>query len=322
MGQPETLLEVLGDDYSKDVVGAVFAYVFHRISHKELVRYLATPDDKLRGKRIYSKIKDSGYVLKNCKLYAFAYHAHRQRGAPKPSPSKFGVQEDYRWLMRINLSHLGKYGRGKPWSIQVMDQNISDFLESKEITAYIGKFINAKLLFLIKSYGESKGSLIGEMKAAACRAAYLQYPRVDSLLHFQNTMKTAIKNAGHTKILYHTRECRQALQGPNHQAVNESIDNTMLQLEAPPGYMEHIRDSLESLASLNLAPRAARFIQCACGHYDEEFSLYLETDNSLAVDRMSYTRYLSHLRKFIGITEEQQVKFLSKIRPLIEAPSE
>lgn len=316
----DTLLAILGADYSPAVVGVTFAYFFHRIPHKELVKELATPDDPKRGKRIYEIVKDNGYILKNCKLYAYAYHYYRKckekgKSAIKPSARAFGVStEDARILRRLNLNHIKPLR--KPWSLRQMDQLVGEFISSKETQAYIGRFISKKLLFLIKSYGEKRDDLEAGMIQSAVREAYKNYPRFESHLYFVNRLKSAIKSYGHTKILYHTRECRQALShdGHQHQAVHVTDELYLKNLEAPPSYLEHIRDSLHSLSSLKLGETAQQFLKLATGQFDEQFSLFLKADNSAVVEKMDYSKYLEKIQRYMNISDERVHAFFSRLR--------
>lgn len=322
----ESLRDILGEDHrskscsTAETVCALFAYLFRRITQAELVRYLKSKDGtKDRAKRIINKTRDSGYVLKNCKLYSFAHYLHHIGRAPKPKRKDFGVHvSDARILSKVNLDHLPQKHLSKSWVVKtgngawtphMFDAMIENTLLTTKFDQHIGKFISKKLLFLTKHYGERRDSLTSELRAAALRAAQVTYPRFDSLLHFENAMKSSIHNVGQSKIQYHTTESRNALykdeQGM-HQAVHAG-EHELEHLISPDGYMSHIRESMECLVALEpkLGPGAKRFLTIACGHYDEAFSAFLNVaDNSKAVDSMSYDRYLTSLRKFLGVEQE------------------
>jgi hypothetical protein len=316
----ETLRHLLAADYSKDVVGALFAYLFHRISYKELKKELLEDHEAEATARILKCVK-LGYVNKNCKLFAYAWYHYRfmkaqGKLARKPKPSEFEVHEDdVKILKLINLDHLGRR-LPKPWSIKDMDSRITSFTESKAGKEYIGKFISRKLLFLTKSYGVTRDELVNKMISAAIFSVYKQYPRFKNDLHFVNTLKNKISAEGKTLISYYTRQCRQALyhDGEQHQAVNVSADLFLANIEAPGQYMSHIRDSLQSLAALPLGETAQYFLKLATGQHDEEFSAFLKADNSNAVDSMAYPRYLQKVQQYMSISDERLAAFFTKLR--------
>lgn len=321
MQEEKSLKEILGDDAKSrgctfaETVSALFAYFFHRISQAEFIKYLQAQDgNKDRAKRIIAKTRDKGYVLKNCKTYAYAYYLYNIGKGGRPLARAFEIAPaDARVLKRLQMNHLPVKHLHKSWVVRqgqgawhpyMMDSMLQETLFTQKFDQYIGKFISKKMTFLIKSYGERRDDLVKEMQAAAVRVVYMTYPRFDSLLHMENTMKTAIKNAGQSKILYHTTESRNMLY-KDEQGMHQSVFTGVHELEtqvSPDGYLHHIKESLQCLASLEseMGPGARRFITLACGHYDKEFSEFLKSDNSAAVDLMSYDRYLSYVRKFLG----------------------
>lgn len=298
--------------------GAVFAYLFHRIDQRELVAII---DDKERAEKIVEVLRTSGEILKNCKLYAWAYFKSRH-GCPKPSPKDFEVdRSDVRLLSRLNLKHLAM--RFESWSLADYDSLIEDTLECAAMQAHIGKLISKKMIFLIKSYGVPRGDIERDLKQAALRAIYMHYPRFESHLHMTNVAKSAIHNTAMSMITYHTAPSRQRL-AVNAEGVFEAkhvaVDN-VAGIEAPSGYLEHAKEQLEVLAKLgnrNMRPDVQRFLLCCAGHYDEGFSEFLEQDNSEAVDDMAYSRYLAKARRYFNFSANQVDKLFQKLRLHLE----
>jgi hypothetical protein len=287
------------------VGGAAFAYLFHRIDQKELVRLI---DDPAVSDRIVSVIKYDGYVLKNCKLYAWAFYKYR-RGGPRPKAADFGVAKvDARFLARLNLKHLSmKYDA---LSLEDYETIVEDIIGGTNLSQYIGKFISKKMTFLIRSFGISRSEIESDVKFAALKAIHLTYPRFESLLHMENVAKSAIHNSGQSLINYHTSPGRQRLyvdQNGDFKA-RRSADNTQLNsVKAPESYLSHARDQLEMLVKLSKGMRkdVQRFLLCCAGHFDEEFSKFLKDDNSSLVDEIAYSRYLKKTQRFFGYTDEQ-----------------
>lgn len=331
----DSLRVILGDDHRSsgctfpETVGAVFAYLFHRINQAELIKYLKEQDgNKDRAKRIINKVRDNGYVLKNCKLFAYASYMHLMGKGDKPKAKTYGVDlVDAKVLRKINLNHLPQKHLGRSWVMKqgggawthhMMDAMVEATLLTPKFNQHIGKYISKKLLFLTKSFGETRETLTGDLRAAAIRAVQMTYPRFESLLHFENVMKTAIHNVGQSKIQYYTTESRNVLY-KDAQGMHQSVHTGTHELDmvaTPDGYMEHIRERMHNLVALEpkLGPGAKRFLTLACGHYDEEFSAFLKTDNSEAVDSMSYDRYLAAIRKFLNVPQDLVEQMFKDLR--------
>lgn len=295
--------------------GAVFAYLFHRITQRELIAIIG---DKEKEELILSVVRRKGYVLRNCKLYAWA--AYRARfGYPKPSIKEYGVdRKDAAFLSRLNLNHLSHKFEG--YNLEDFKALVEGTVKNPTMDAYIGRFISKKMLFLTRSYGVKRSDLESDMQAAALRAVYMHYPRFETLLHFTNVAKAAIHNTGISLITYHTSPARQRLfvnESGGYEATHVNLD-VMSGVEAPDEYMSHVKESLEVLVKLShryeMRPDVQRFLLCCAGHYDEGFSDYLETDNSLAVDGMAYSRYLGKARKYFQFSEVQVEKLFEKLK--------
>lgn len=296
------------------VGGAAFAYLFHRIDQKELVRLI---DDPEVSDRIVSVIKYDGYVLKNCKLYAWAFYKHR-RGGPRPRAADYGVAKiDARFLSRLNLKHLSlKY---EALTLEDYEIIVEDIVNGTSISQYIGKFISKKMTFLIRSFGITRTEIESDVKFAALKAIDLTYPRFESLLHMENVAKSAIHNSGQSLINYHTSPARQRLyvdQNGDFRA-RRAADNTQLNsVKAPDSYLSHVKDHLETLVRLSKGMRedVQRFLLCCAGQFDEEFSKFLKDDNSALVDEIAYSRYLKKAQRFFGYTDEQVAKLFDKLK--------
>lgn len=299
--------------------GAVFAYLFYRITQRELINFI---DNKEISKKIIKILRqnEEGWILKNCKLYAWASYKSKTK-VRKPDPLEYEVPViDSKFLSKLNLTHLDL--KFPNFTIKQYDKIISDIIFGSKIETYIGKFISKKHLFLIKSYGITRDDIKAEMQTNAIRAVYMHYPRFESRLHFENVVKAAIHNSGHSLISEYTADKRQRLHTikVNGETVPESrhIELTTIsnKLEAPISNLEQIRESLEVLDKLShkMRPEVKRFLMVCAGLYDSEFSEFLGEDNSDLVDRISYARYLSKSRKFFQFSEQQVDKFFNKLK--------
>jgi hypothetical protein len=302
--------------------GAVFAYLFGRFDQKKLVKILAEEEDPELSARILNAIRTDGYLLLNCKLYAWAFWKSRS-GGPKPRAEAFGIaRADVPFLSRLNLAHVPEVFPSH--SLAEFRALVEDATAGPEIRTYMGKFISKNMTFLIRSYGHQREALVAEMQAHAVRALYLKYPRFESELHLRNNVKTTIHNRGETIITAETSPSRNKLQQDKQTGkfVSRHVDTEVLvDLEAPDEYMSEQKDLLESLVQIaqshNLRDDVQRFLLCCAGHYDEEFSSFLMVNNTEAVETMAYDRYLSRARKFFNFTDKQVDHLFGKLRTLL-----
>lgn len=317
------LQDILG--VSHKVVPALFAYLFYRIDQRAFLKYIKDKgyiDSKEEGVRIKDAARMSGYVMKNCKLYAWACWTAREMDCRMPKPEAFGVDpKDSRILRRLNLKHLEPrrgYERFKCYSLKTFDNLCQQMLEAPELRNYIGKFVSKKMSFLIQSYGETRHDLETSMKEAALRAWYKQYPRFDSELHMVNVAKANIHNAGQSLITLLTSKGRQRLiRNPDGTFEALSVDIAVLaDVAAPPRYGEELQDHLQALQAVQhkLNDRAKEFLHCAAGLYHEAFSEYLKVSNDDAADQWPYHRYMTQAQKFFGVTPEKVERLFRGIR--------
>src|SRR6478609_6621005 len=173
---------------NRKVVPALFAYLFYRIDQRTFLKYVVDRGivaDRETALAIKDAARVNGYVLKNCKLYAWACWSARVLGKKLPSPKLFDVEPaDALYLRRLNLKHLEfKSGfRYTTYTIKTFDQVTQQMLQAPELRNYVGKFVTKKMGFLMKSYGETRHDLETTLKESALLAWYKQYPRFDSEL--------------------------------------------------------------------------------------------------------------------------------------------
>ena len=293
------------------VGGPLFAYLFGRINRREYLRCL---EDKALAKRLLQVAKNSGYIMKNCKLYAYAAWSARETGTP-PRPKDYGISRaDINLLNRVNVKKAGC----KVLTLHQFDNLVTRCLEDAELKTYIGKFVSKKMMFLIRSYNVTREELEGKLKSEALYALYKHYPQFQSLLHAQNICKTTIHNRGMNIIKFYTADKRQVLRrtatGFESIQVPMAVLHDSIDMSAAD-HQDHV-DMKLSLQSLQhkMNERTQRFLNVAAGGHDEEFSAFLGKDNSAAAESMSYERYMGQVQSFFGVTQHATDKLFSKIR--------
>lgn len=312
-GLPEHLMARVG--------GAVFAYLFSRIDQKRLIEIIKEECPECE-ERILEAVRKSGYVLINCKLYAWAFWQYRQgKTGGKPKPEQFEIRAvDVAFLSRINLKHISS--DYPSYTLNEYRALVADATTSKTIQDYIGRFISHRMTFLLNNYGVKRRELEHDMMLAACRAIHMGYPYFESELHLRNTAKTAIHNEGESKVTYYTAPSRQKLiKNAEGEYVSVEVSTEELaEVEAQGDYLEHIRDRLEGLVRLSerMPQKVQRFLMACAGQYDKEFSEFLQINNSDAVEEMAYSRYVGQARKYFGYSPTDVKRLFNSLKAQLE----
>jgi hypothetical protein len=310
----------LPDHLMGRVGGAVFAYLFSRIDQERLVEIIREEAPESEEK-ILEACRKSGYLLINCKLYAWAFWKSRDGSHPKPKPQDYEIRPvDVAFLSRINLAHIPS--TYPAYTLSDYTALVADATTSPKIREYIGKFISKRMTFLIRNYGVKRSDLEHDMMLRACRAIHMGYPLYESELHLRNTAKTAIHNEGESKVSYYTAPTRQKLQ-QNTEGEYVSVEvstEELAEVESQTSYLEHIKDRLEGLVRVSerLTPKVQRFLMACAGQYDQGFSEFLETNNAEAVEEMAYSRYLGRARTYFGYTPKDVQRLFSSLRTQLE----
>ncbi|QDH83483.1 hypothetical protein [Achromobacter phage Motura] len=290
----------------KELVSS-FDYLFRFIDNKT---FKAQVND---GFNVKKRIDACGYMLKNCKLYAYAWHCHKQGLITRPKAAEFEIEEcDVAMLRKLDLSRIPAHFQ--PFALREFDAYLAEFLTSSDLSSVLGKFITKKMTFLIKSYGQTREALKSAMVEAAIYNIYRCFPYYDSYLHFCNIGKGASEKYGHSLIKHFTAKKNQVLQ-KNADGTHESrmvpIAAVEHMLESPNETKQTIKDVLEGI---KLKPRVRLFFQLMAGEHDQGFSEYLGVNNSDAADTMKYSHYRARVQKYLGVTHTQVNNLLERLR--------
>jgi len=305
------LKDILQVEDHNRVVGILFACLFGAIGKYEYRKLIG---DKETQERVWAATESNGYILLNCKLYAYAYYVNRKLGIPT-SPAKFGIfPEDVGVLRRLNLSHLDPrvFGAYTVSEFRAMESTIF----TQDLMNYIGRFVTKKLRFL-ESYGLTRDGMRDHLVEHAVRALRRQYPRFKSELHALNVCKRTIHNAGMGLIEYWTRDKRQALHRETDgtfTAVNVPLES--VQIAVQPEHEDRLRMDLQGLAALEhrMSPKLRTYIQIAAGHSHPGFSAFIGTDNSEAAASWDYPKYINKLQTYLNVTPDRAAEVMGKLR--------
>lgn len=288
-------------------------YLFSQFSQADFIRHVGTDAvSRKEARRLIVAAQESGYILKNCKLYAFYYHVH-QSGRPED----FGVErQDVSVLRRLDLTFKHAV---RPMTLDRFDEIASRLLSCTELKNYMGKFITKKMSFLIKSFGWTASDLKAELQGAALYALMRQYPVFQSPLHFKNVAKTAIHNHGQTLISAQTRGKRQNLQRESDGSFSSVLVPIEPIADYVPDHVSHrtqVHEDLQAIVkmSTHFSLKVKDFLTCMAGEHHAGFSEYLNRDNSEAVDSMRYDLYRGRLEKYLNVSRDQTDALLSHIK--------
>jgi hypothetical protein len=290
------------------VGAALFAYLFRRISHKRFQTILKNHLPAESCEKVLNEARTNGYLLKNCKAFAWSFFKSRYGKAEVPTPRKYKIdEEDAAFLSRLNLSHLNL---DFPSYTLAEYQGILDGATSdKAVSLKISKFVSKRMLFLLKSYGVEREDLENECRLGALRSIYMRYPAFDDLQHVRNTANTGIHNAGEDLVKYYTSPTRQRLQKTkdgDFEARNVDLAS-LAELETP--YVSTLASIQEEVAHLDelvktLNPIEQSYMRVLKGEYDAGFSAHLGEDNRDALESMAASRYLLEARRHFGISNK------------------
>lgn len=295
---------------SKADLQIVFAYLFRRITIRQFKDHF---EDSLALKR---KIDRNGYILLNCKVFAYAHYRAKQLNQRKPNPKLYGIHpDDCRLLRNLDLSHIPK--KYSALTLDEFQESIATFLSSSSFDVLLGKFINKKMRFLIKSYGETKESLDMAMRLHALYNIYRVYPYFKSYLHMCNVGRGSASKCGHSIIKARTTKKAQRLLANSDgtfSSVHVPLDAVANQLasEETINPCSDLLDKLKSRAS----PRVKLFLSLMSGDFHPEFSMFIGMNNCKAALEMRYDSYQAQVQRYIGVTRSQVDNLFLKIRQL------
>lgn len=313
MKSPATsVTEAMGFELSPEQFNALFMYIFRAITNAQFRTYF---QDGIKAK---AELDKSGYILLNCKLYAYAYHCAKRDGTQLPTRAEYGVSKsDARQLRLLNLSHIDPVYPAL--TLEQFNAEIKNFLVSAKTDTYIGKFTTKKHRFVMQSTVEGRMDISQREKMAALYALYRRYPEFVNRTHFINVGKSAIKDSGQSLIKEQTTQSRNRIvKNPDgtYSSVHVPYDTPGLQLEAAATPDSFVQDGLKALAKVEpyLTKRARRFLWIMSGQYDKRFSEHIGTDNSAWVERVQFTTYQAKVRRYFGLTETQLNAFFAKVK--------
>jgi hypothetical protein len=313
------LRDILGLDakHFKRVATILFQYLFGGIGKYE---YRDEVGDKHLQRDVWARAEKSGYVLRNCKLFAYAVAYNRDLGI-STSPASYEILgEDVGFLRGLDLSFIDPHAACRPYRLFDYRNLEATLLTSDALRVLTGKFISRKLIFLDKHFGVKRADIEQTLNDAALYGLRKQYPYYDSDLHALNICKTSVRNRGHGLIEYYTREKRSKLLKENgsFQAVDVPLDS-VVGLSVQPEHENETAMNMQSLWSLEsrMTPKLRDFLRAAAGQYDAGFTMFIGVNNEDAAAEWDSKKYMAQLRTYHKVSEERAASMLLKLRNAI-----
>lgn len=291
------------------------------------------------------RLARSGYIMKNFKLYFYSKVLGRKRSGEDygltPKDVAFVgkvIRSNSKAALRLMTLCTTWGAKGyKPRSIDGLDIGLELALKQVYSESYFEKFIYKKFRFLTQSNQKDAESLKTEMLEYGLRSVYRAYPRIDSLLHMVNLIKTGSRNRGQNIIKEETTQKRKRLianedgtfsgtllslnredfeqtfamnQNGSSSAISTcnslmcGLDGQSVEGERPSD-VNRKRD-LQQMVGILLGQcrdeKGRQLMNLLMGLHDEKFSEYLGQDNDQAMLRLSREQYADKARKFLGMS--------------------
>lgn len=294
-------------DLKRQELGATFAYLFRRITLAEYKQHVQN------GFEVKKQFDRSGYMLVNCKLYAWAYYKAKRLGIGEiPRIKDYEVRkEDARLLRKLNLSHIPK--RFPAMTLSEYNGYIESIMTDPSFDLMLNKFISKKMQFIMKSYNKERRGIISTLKSVALYNIHRVYPYFESYQHMLNVGKGSATRAGHSFIKKHAtqkaKRLRKCADGTSESILEPLHLVAELDLHGDKG-----RPAVPAIDELPVTPRVRTVLQLIAGQYDEGFSVFLGVNNVEASHTMSWASYQAQVRKYTKISKTQIDTVFEKIR--------
>lgn len=326
---------------------SVLKYSFRAITASELGRTLRFAHEEFSPKKVRLALLSNGAILKNVKLFTYASASYK--GIPSDI---FGVSPRDEKIILHRLEHdytFHKFLRGlirkgyKPLTPKKMDRLVQDVVAGPDFTSYIGKFVNKKLSFIVKSNGIKPLDITQDLCSWGTYALYRAYPRFESFLHALNIAKQAAHNRGINLIMENKSQSRERFQ-KNTDGTFSGVNIPIHTLTTPVGFdrvsaltrCNHLMVNLSGASAANLSPssiqndfelklsvklvynklspRLQHLMRLWAGRYDERYSAFLGIDNDEAFESWSRKEYMLKCVEYLEIPTKIAQNFYYTLR--------
>ena len=324
---------------------SILKYTFRAISATELATSLRGINSDFSPKKVRLALLNNGSILKNVKLFTYASASYK--GVPSHI-FDISPRDEKIILHRLHNDYMfHKFLRGllrqgyKPLTPKKMDRLVQDVVAGPEFTSYIGKFVNKKLSFIVKSTGIKPADMTQDLCSWGTYALYRAYPRMESFLHAINIAKQAAHNRGINLIMENTSQSRERFS-KNSDGTFSSVNVPLHTMLTPNGtnqpltqcnhlivnltgasaesmHVGNVQNAMELKLSIKiiyskLPPRLQHLMRLWAGKHDVIFSEFLGEDNDEVYDQMNRKEYMLKCVEFLKVPERVAKDFYHTLR--------
>lgn len=276
--------------------------------------------------------KRQGELYKNSKFYLYS------RFTIPATPTKAGITSDEAEALRLAakfppleefLTEMRDVRKCHPLTVERLDAYIGKVLTSQNIKDYTGKYINAKMRFLITSYGQTYGDLFSKLITSAYFGLIKQYPNFENFDHLYKLAKVTIHNSGVNIILKETSQKRNVLeQHSDGTYFKNTLDIDVLPNEDTPiatsflvtgidGAYQSLWEEKFSLRELSTSSKLndnhKRYLKLLLGEPEEEFLNFIGGSNVNLFEE-NYSAYTTKVCEYLGISKARSSSFLTSLQ--------
>ena len=276
--------------------------------------------------------KKNGELYKNSKFYLYS------RFTIVATPAKAGITQEEADALRLaaKFDHLVAFitemrdvRKCHPLTVEKLDSLLGKVLTSKDIKDYAGRYINAKMRFLITSYGQTYGDLFAKLIQSAYFGLIKQYPNFEDADHLYKLAKVSIHNAGVNIILKETSQKRNVLeQHADGTYYKTTMDIDTLPTDDSPIATSYLVTGLDgsyssrweetfSLRELTKSEKLndnhKQYLQLLLGETTEDFTNFIGPNGHNLFDE-DYKAYTAKVCEYLGISKERSKSFLRSLQ--------
>jgi len=341
-------------------VQMMLSTIFRHTTYKQLQVQARSAFGSLDYKAMWKAITDSGYVVKEVKCWLFWCVKRGLRGvtAAKVAPA-FNVREADTCLRLLMspalLTALKKTALRYPaLTLSCFDRHIVTI--HQRMRDWLGKFVHRKMRFVYQQQGLQAHDMAMQVFAKGVHALYLTYPKVESLLHATNIVKSAAHNFGINLIIQQTHEKRARVVREGDTFTNKVVaihDLTETHELHAPDERENRDRVIDIGRAFNLFPKGTahvdhrvlfppmgtpvppelrlskkqRLIALFMGYEDKEFNQWLSTTHGIRsssseyLERAANQRFMKLALEYLGLRDTTGRAVLERLRRHLSAYS-
>jgi hypothetical protein len=286
------------------------------------------PFPALKVAEALDNVTNVGYLLQNLKLWLLACADQGKTTGAESLRIKYRIEDQDK--------HLGSMLSDRTWkrirqlarkygvkSLRKLDRLVSDIAQQTD--AWTGKFLNRKLLFIMRSQKIPLQDFKHELLVHGMRALYLMLPMFDNTLHALNIVKRAIRQRGLNLIQHYTTQKRATLMrhGDGFYSNTVSLESFVKDDHDHPLEYLPLGNVINKDALIDIdhfygrlkSSRQRKLVRLLLGLPSRNFTRYLEEHRLLTQqDSMPTDKFLHHCFDYLGVSKTKGMRFIQHMQ--------